>query len=134
DYTDSSLVVFYVKPKDIPGMTSFSITLGSSDSDYLLLTATSPYQEEDFIEDDWNRIVVNLGSAVTVGTPDLADISIVNVIANYEYDGEVVTSFMSVDEISICKPSKLNFHYLSYSVGHNQAGDEIQTFTAETDV
>src|SRR5690606_8383675 len=40
----------------------------------------------------------------------------------------------SVDEISICKPSKLNFHYLSYSVGHNQAGDEIQTFTAETDV
>ena len=110
---------------------SVKLKLKTDDSNYILFTAVVPFNNNEF-KSGWNRFVVNYANAIEVGTPTFTAINKWEVELNYS--AGFLYNTIRVDDIYLANPTKLNFHYLSYSVGKDAAGAEIYKFSNETDV
>lgn len=128
-FTSTMVWSFWVE--DPEKLTSVSLKLKSGVSDYVLFSAVEPFNYSSF-KQGWNRVVVPYASAVEVGTPDLENIN--EYEFTFEYELGFAFNTIRVDDLYIANPTKLNFHYLSYSVGKDFNGNEIDKFTLETDI
>lgn len=128
-YTGS--VVGSVFIQDASNTTSVGVKLQTDISNYYTFTAPTPFNKTSFT-DGWNRIVVSWDDMVETGTVDIEDINFIDITINY--DVAQTDTVARVDDFYIAKPTKLIFHYLSYSVGKDTLGTEIVDFTALTDV
>ena len=131
DYEDIGVVAGHVFLEDKTNVTSIEIRLGTDDSNYYSFTETSGFNQTGFVN-EWNRFVSDWDNATVVGSPDITDINVFDVRVNYNNSQtDMVVRF---DDFIISKPINLKFHYISYSVGKDTAGNEIVEFTDLSDV
>lgn len=131
-YEDISSFLFWVYIPENTNFTSITLYWGSSTSAYWSATVTTDIDGAAFV-DGWNRIKVNWADATATGTPDVTAVNYVQVDYNYAV-GYLDDTDFRLDDIIICRPEKLTFHYLSWNVGTNNSGTDITAFTATTDI
>lgn len=131
-YEDLSSWLFWVYLPDVTNFSSVTFYWGESSTEYWSATATTDYNGSAFAN-GWNRIKINWSSATKTNTPDVASIGYLRVDYNYGVGQGDDTDFRFNDLI-LCRPEKLRFHYLSWNVGTNSGGTDIVAFTATSDI
>lgn len=130
-YKDIGAVGGHVFLEDKTNVTSIEVRLGTDDSNYYSFTTTSAFNESGF-KNEWNMFVIEWKDSTVVGTPDITDLNVLDVIVNYSSgQSDMVVRF---DDFFIAKPINLKFHYISYSVGKDSVGNEIVEFTDVSDI
>ena len=119
----------------VPTVTYFSgITLywGSSASAYWSATVTTDIDGAAWVV-GWNRVKINWVDATKTSTPTVSSIAYMQVDYNYTASQTNATDYR-LDDIRICRPENLTFHYLSWNVGTSTGGTDITKFSATTDI
>lgn len=104
----------------------------STVSNYWTSTQTTDYQGNAFVA-GWNRVKFDWSTATSSGSPDESAIVYYQVDINYTGSQGDDTDYR-INDLSMVRPEKLTFHYVSYNVGENSGGTALTTFTADTDV
>lgn len=115
-------------------VTSVSLKVLSSVSDYYVMSATLTDNGIAFPEDEWFRLAFDTTTATKVGDPDTT------AITSYQIEFTLPGSFTAatdfgIDTLYTVFPEELRLVYSSNAKGTNQAGTENkQTLTHATDV
>lgn len=131
-YEDISSFIFWVYIPDVTNFSSITLYWGSTTSAYWSATVTTDIDGAAFV-DGWNRIKVNWADATATSTPDATDITYVQVDYNYTGSQTDDTDFR-LDDILVCRPEKLTFHYLSWNVGTTSGGTDLTAFANTSDI
>jgi len=101
-------------------------------ANYWSATVTTDYNG-NAIADGWNTFKVNWQDATTTGTPDPEEVSYLQFTINYT-GSQVDDTDYRIDDLTLVKPEKLTFHYISGYIGTNNGGTEINAYTATNDI
>lgn len=106
-------------------ITNAELRVGSSSSDYLAMTATSPVDPGGWMN-NWNRVSFNWEDGAETGTPDYENMDYLAVILNYSASMTDATD-IRVDEIKLFEPEDLELLYFSgYMVAPTSSSSTFQ--------
>lgn len=132
EYEDISSFLFQVYIPDKEYTTSFTLYWGSDTSNYWSATATTDMDGAAW-SDGWNRVKIAWEDATKTGSPDIDNIDYVGIKMIYNASQGDDTDYR-IDDIILCRPEKLTFHYITWKLGVDNSGDDIFAFGATTDV
>jgi len=131
-YEDLAAQVLKVYLPDVTTFTSITVYWGTDSSNYWSATTTTAFNGTAWAV-GWNMLSVDWADATATGTPDEEDIGWLRVDYNYGAGQGDDTDFR-LDDWIVVRPEKLNFHYITYKVGVDNADADIFKFAATTDV
>lgn len=134
EYEDLASWVFWVYIPESTNFSSITLYWGSSTSAYWSATVTTDIDAAAWV-DGWNRVKINWADATKTSTPDETAIDYMQVDFNYAAGYTDDTDFR-LDDITLVRPEKLTFHYISWNVGDTSASDstKLKAFAATTNV
>jgi len=132
EFEDTGSFIFWLYLPSVTNFSSVTLYWGSDSSNYWSSSVTTDINGGAFSV-GWNRIKVDWSSSTKTLTPDISSISYVKVDINYTSAQADDTDYR-IDNMIIGKPENLTFHYLSWSVGKDSSGNDINSFSATTDV
>lgn len=104
----------------------------STIANYWSATATTDYNGNT-LADGWNTVKINWADATATGSPSASAISYIQFAINYTAS-QVDDTDYRIDDLTLVRPEKLTFHYVSAYIGTNNSGTDINAFTATTDI
>lgn len=132
DYKDNASVFVWAYITSTTGLTSFSLRLGSSSSNYYEMTTTATNENTSFAT-GWNLLRFNFTSKTTTGTPvdtacDFAAIYMTKL------DTKISESSYRFDHIMVRRGEIFDFIYYSKYPWQTAAGVYQATSTNDTDI
>lgn len=125
-------VFVYVKINDITNLTSYTLRLGSSTSNYYSKTVTVQNNGAAFVN-GWNLLRFDLTSLTTTGTPTNTAITYCEVFMT-KTTGKISESDYKFDAIVLNKGSIYNIRYYSKFGWNTSAGAWLENSTSDSDV
>jgi len=132
EYEDISSWLFQVYIPDSTYTTSFTLYWGDDTSNYWSATATTDIDGSAWA-DGWNRVKIKWEDATKTGTPAVASMNYVGIKMIYNSSQGDDTDYR-IDDLILCRPEKLIFHYITWKLGVDDSGDDVFVFGATTDV
>lgn len=132
EYEDTSSWLFQVSIPDSTYTTSFTLYWGSDTSNYWSATVTTDIDGSAW-SDGWNRVKVAWEDATATGSPDEEAIDYIQIRMTYNVSQGDDTDYR-IDDLILCRPEKLTFHYITWKLGVDNAGADVFAFGATTDV
>jgi len=111
-------------------ITNLKLRLGSSSSNYIEMTATTPQDQATF-KQYWNLVRWNFNGATTTGTPDLTLVTYARI--TFTYTSGTAYTGLYVDNIVAQLGTPFEIEYYSQYLFKNSAGTWIEYPTALTD-
>jgi hypothetical protein len=131
-YDDLGYYFLWVYIPDAIDITSVDLIWGTDASNYWTDTATEDTYGLSF-SDGWNLVEFDWSASATVGSPSAANVSYYEMTINYNATQVDDTGFR-FDGLQITNTEKVTLHYTSFHVGEDNAGNDLLSFTATTDV
>lgn len=119
-YQDRSSVYLTYYPTNVTNLTSLSIKLGSSASDYYLISATTDYLGETLTANAWNRIKFSWANASVTGTPDITAIDYIQVTIAFSVDPTNTADRM--ENIFISENIPMTFEHYTTNMVYDVSG------------
>jgi len=134
DYEDLGAFVFWVYLPTVTYFSSITLYWGTTSSAYWSATVTTDASGSSF-SGGWNRVAVKWEDATKTSAPDAASITYAQLDINYTASQGDDTDFR-FDDLTLIRPEKLTFSYLSWYVGETSTADatKLVAFAATTNV
>jgi hypothetical protein len=132
DSEDLASWFFRISIPDVTYFSSVTMYWGSSSSNYWSATTTTDLDGNPFV-DGWNRLRIDWRNSSVTGTPDASAITFMRFDFNFTASQADDTDW-KIDDLKLAVPETLTLFYTTWFVGTSNAGANISSFTATTDV
>lgn len=131
-YEDLASWTFWAYIGTVTYTSSFTLYWGSDTSNYWSATVTTDINGSTWAS-GWNRVKIDWANVTKTGSPNVTAIDYIQIDLNFT-GSQADDTDVRIDDLRLCQPEKLYFHYVTNYVGKTTAGVDIFAFAATTDV